>query len=420
MIPRGTPDIGWADLGFGLLRSCWPDNPAATQSRIETCWSSPRDTLACLSVRSGFDLLLQAVAWPVGSEVLVSAVTIPDMIALVEQHGLVPVPIDLDPETLAVDLDQLRQAIGPRTRAILVAHLFGSRMDLAPLVTIAREHSLFVIEDCAQAYDGLYRGNPGSDARMWSFGPIKTETALGGAIMQLNNPALLARLRRIMAAYPRQRRFQFARRVLLMAALKFLAQPRRFALFVAVCRLCHRDHDRLLYTAVRGFAGRDLLVRLRHQPSAPLLRLLERRLRHAGADRVAQRAAFARRMLAKLPEGVQLGRRAYRHAHWMIPIVSAAPETLVRVLQAHGFDATRVASSLICVAPTPARPDFDPERTRRWLSRIVYLPTYQQAPDHKLAQLGQIIREVETAHSEANPALEAAAAAHDVRVERTA
>ncbi|MBV9786555.1 MAG: DegT/DnrJ/EryC1/StrS aminotransferase family protein [Chloroflexi bacterium] len=309
MIPRGTPDIGWSDLAFGLLRSCWPDHPAATQSRIEQRWSSARDTLACLSVRSGFDLLLQAAAWPAGSKVLVSAVTIPDMIALLAQHGLVPVPIDLDPETLAVDLDQLRQAIGPGTRAILVAHLFGSRMDLAPLVAIAREHGLFVIEDCAQAYDGRYRGDPGSDARLWSFGPIKTQTALGGAIVQLNDPALLQRMRRIQSSYPRQRRSQFARRVLLMAALKFLARPRRFALFVALCRLRQRDHDRLLYTAVRGFAGRDLLARLRHQPCAPLLRLLERRLRHADAEHVTRRAAFARRMLAQLPEGVQLGRR---------------------------------------------------------------------------------------------------------------
>lgn len=411
MIPRGTPDIGWADLVFGLLRSVWPDDPAATQARIEGRWSGAHDTLVCLSVRSGLDLLLQAAAWPQGSEVLVSAVTIPDMITLVEQHGLVPVPIDLDPETLAVDLDQLRRAIGPRTRAILVAHLFGSRMLLAPLVAIAREYGLFVIEDCAQAYDAVYRGDPGSDARLWSFGPIKTQTALGGAIVQLNDADLLQRMRRIQSGYPRQRRLPFARRVLLMAALKFLARPARFALFVALCRLRKQDHDRLLYQAVRGFAGRDLLARLRQQPSAPLLRLLERRLLHADADRVARRAAFARRMLAQLPEQVQLGTRAHRHTHWVIPILSAAPDTLVRVLQAHGFDATRIASSLICVLSAPTRPQLDPVRTRRWLERIVYLPTYQPVPDRKLAQLAQIVREVEAARlaagAEAEPAAQA-------------
>lgn len=407
MIPRGTPDIGWADLVFGLLRSVWPADPAATQARIEGRWSGAQDTLACLSVRSGLDLLLQAAAWPQGSEVLVSAVTIPDMIALLAQHGLVPVPIDLDPETLAVDLDQLRQAIGPRTRAILVAHLFGSRMVLAPLLTIAREYGLFVIEDCAQAYDGVYRGDPGSDARLWSFGPIKTETALGGAIAQIDDARLLARMRRIQSGYPRQRRSAFARRALLMAALKFLARPRRFALFVALCRLQGRDHDRLLYTAVRGFAGRNLLARLRHQPSAPLLHLLERRLRHADADRVARRAAFARRILARLPEHVQIGARSQRHAHWVIPILSAAPDTLVRVLQAQGFDATRVASSLISVPPAATRPQFDPARTRCWLERIVYLPTYQPVPDHRLAQLARIVCEVEAARPQAEQLVEA-------------
>lgn len=401
MIPRGTPDIGWADLVFGLLRSFCPDDPAATQARIEGRWSGARDTLACLSVRSGLDLLLQAAAWPQGSEVLVSAVTIPDMITLLGQHGLVPVPIDLDPQTLAVDLDQLRRAIGPRTRAILVAHLFGSRMLLAPLVAIAREHGLFVLEDCAQAYDAAYRGDPGSDARLWSFGPIKTETALGGAIVQLNDPALLQRMRRIQSAYPRQRRVSFARRVLLMAVLKFLARPGRFALFVALCRLRKHDHDRLLYQAVRGFAVRDLLARLRQQPSAPLLRLLERRLLHADAERVARRAAFARRMLAQLPEHVQLGTQAHRHTHWVIPILSVAPDTLVHVLQAQGFDATRIASSLFCVPPAPTRPQCDPAPTRRWLERIVYLPTYQQVPDHTVERLGRIVREVEATRAQA-------------------
>ncbi|MBV9788817.1 MAG: hypothetical protein JOZ51_11620, partial [Chloroflexi bacterium] len=63
------------------------------------------------------------------------------------------------------------------------------------------------------------------------------------------------------------------------------------------------------------------------------------------------------------------------------------------------------------------RPDFDPEPTRRWLSQIVYLPTYQQVPDHKLVQLGQIIREVEVTHAASNAALAVAAAAHDDRSE---
>jgi perosamine synthetase len=397
MIPRGTPDIGWLDLGFGLLSGCRLDNPQMLQQRIESGWSSSRDTLVCLSVRSGFDLLLQATAWPHGSEVLVSAVTIPDMIMLLETHGLTPVPIDLDPATLSVDLDQLRRAISPRTRAILVAHLFGSRMRLAPVLAIARQHGLFVIEDCAQAYDGVYRGDPGSDARLWSFGPIKTLTALGGAIVHLNDPALLQSMRRLQARYPRQRRVPFLRRIMLVASLKFLARPRRFAIFVALCRLRKQDHDRLLYRAMRGFAGHNVLARLRQQPSVPLLHLLARRITRADPARVAARACAARRLLAHVPAAGRIGGCAEQHSHWMIPIISRAPDTLVGVLRTHGFDATRSASSLVCVAVAPSRPDLDPQRARRWLAQIVYLPTYRPLSGLMLERLSRIVHDVEAA-----------------------
>ena len=55
----------------------------------------------CLSVRSAWDLLLHVLAWPAGSEVIVSAITHPDMITILRAHGLVPVPVDVDLDTLA-------------------------------------------------------------------------------------------------------------------------------------------------------------------------------------------------------------------------------------------------------------------------------------------------------------------------------
>jgi dTDP-4-amino-4,6-dideoxygalactose transaminase len=395
MIPRGTPDIGWSDLGFGLLRWLWPARPDVVQAQIEARWSSSGAALACLSVRSGFDLLLQAVAWPRGSEVLVSAVTIPDMITLLEAHGLVPIPIDVEPATLAVDLDQLQRAIGPRTRALLVAHLFGSRMALAPLLEIARQHGLLVIEDCAQAYDGVYRGDPASDVRMFSFGPIKTMTALGGAIIHANDRELIERMRQAQTRYPRQQRRWFLRRLLLIAALKLLAQPRRLALFVALCRLRGRDYDQVLYRALRGFAGNDLLRRLRHQPPAPLLHLLLRRITHADPAHVARRAAFAERLLKRVPHHARLGDYALARAHWVVPIRSSDPDRLIRVLRGYGFDATRTASSMVCVAPSPVRPLHEPAQAQRWLAQVVYLPLYQPMPPQMFARLGQIICDLE-------------------------
>src|SRR5687768_1802064 len=98
MIPRGSPDLSWSDLAMGALALFRAGDHAALQSRAEAAWSSGDDTLACLSVRTGLDLLLQALALPRGSEVLVSAITIRDMVRILEHHGLVPVPLDVDPE----------------------------------------------------------------------------------------------------------------------------------------------------------------------------------------------------------------------------------------------------------------------------------------------------------------------------------
>ena len=76
-----------------------------------------------------------------------SALTIPDMVRVVEEHRLVAVPVDLDIDRMAPDLELLERAITPRTRAIVVAHLFGARIPLEPVLHIARRHGLRVIEE---------------------------------------------------------------------------------------------------------------------------------------------------------------------------------------------------------------------------------------------------------------------------------
>lgn len=387
MIPRGTPDIGWRDLlaalGYGLL----PDAPLA-EAAVAAAWAP--DAIACLSVRSGFDLLLQELALPHGSEVLVSAVTIPDMLQIVRHHGLTPVPVDLDPHTLAPDLRQLRERITPCTRAILIAHLFGSRVALDPFAAAAREHALLLFEDCAQAFDGgSYRGHPAADCSMWSFGPIKTATALGGALLRVRDPRLRERMRVRQQGYPRQRRSAFRGRVARFGLLKALARPWLYGPLIALCRLRGLDHDGLINGAVRSFGGAELIPRLRQRPSTPLLRLLGRRLRGYDPARIASRAAAGRHLAAQLGAITRPGQTAAHQTHWVFPILSADPEALVRLLWAHGVDATRKASSLAVVPPhgrvaAPAAATI--------LERLVYLPL-QTAPD--LARLAQIVTDFE-------------------------
>jgi dTDP-4-amino-4,6-dideoxygalactose transaminase len=124
MWSRKRFDIGWLDLIDGLAGCLAARDREKWQARVQQLWSSDGTSLACLSVRSAWDLFLSAARFPPGSEVLMSAVTIPDMATIVRHHGLTPVPLDLDFETMLPGAEQIRSATTPRTKAVLVAHLF--------------------------------------------------------------------------------------------------------------------------------------------------------------------------------------------------------------------------------------------------------------------------------------------------------
>lgn len=153
-------DIGWRDLGRALFAHNRRGDRAVVQANLEANWSRKQgDALACLSVRSGFDLLLEALELPAGSEVLFSAVTIAEMPQIAREHGLVAVPVDVCGCDYHLDLDSLAEAMSPRSRLLVVAHLFGARPPLDEVLEFARRHDLIVVEDCAQAWcDADWRG----------------------------------------------------------------------------------------------------------------------------------------------------------------------------------------------------------------------------------------------------------------------
>jgi dTDP-4-amino-4,6-dideoxygalactose transaminase len=121
---------------------------------------------------------------PRGSEIIVSQINIAPMFELIEHHGFQVVAASVDVETLQLDAREVAALITPRTRAILVAPLFGSRMNLEAIGDLAREHRLLLIEDGAQMFSGPnFRGSPAADVTFFSFGLLKTATTLGGAVV---------------------------------------------------------------------------------------------------------------------------------------------------------------------------------------------------------------------------------------------
>ncbi|HEV7918064.1 MAG TPA: DegT/DnrJ/EryC1/StrS family aminotransferase [Solirubrobacterales bacterium] len=104
-----------------------------------------------------------------GDEVIVPSVTWSTTVTPILQLGLVPVLVDIDAETLNMRPESVLEAIGPRTRAVMPVHLLGNPVDMSPLMEIAREHKLWVIEDTCESLGSEIAGK-----KVGSFGDFGT------------------------------------------------------------------------------------------------------------------------------------------------------------------------------------------------------------------------------------------------------
>jgi dTDP-4-amino-4,6-dideoxygalactose transaminase len=152
-------------------------------------------TLHCIALNSGTSALhLALLAAGIGpdDEVITVPFTFVASVAAIAYTGARPVLVDIDPQSFTMDVSAIEAAITPRTKAILVVHLYGQPADMDPIMDIARRHGLVVIEDAAQAHGAKYKGRlVGSigDMACFSFYPGKNLGAYGeGGAVTTGNP----------------------------------------------------------------------------------------------------------------------------------------------------------------------------------------------------------------------------------------
>jgi dTDP-4-amino-4,6-dideoxygalactose transaminase len=389
MILRARLDLSFADFAHGALACVLPASRERLEATVRAAFAPPQDALVCLSVRSGFDLLLGALALSPGDEVLFSAVTIPDLPRIARAHGLVPVPVDVNPQTLEPDARALQRCVSPRSRLLVVAHLFGTVVKLDAARAFAREHGLLFVEDCAQSYaPGRSAGSLESDVRMLSFGPIKTDTALGGGVLMVRDAALRARMEERHGHLPLQTRGTYAKRVLKYAFLQLLGREPLFAMLRGYARLRGTSHDAIIGRATRSFAGGELLERIRRRPSIPQLALLARRLTHPNLGRLRARATLGDEFARALPQAMRRpGAGVAEHTHWLFPVLVPRPDELKAFLWARGFDATRGTSSLAAVEVAPERPEVRAPHAVDIMEQLLFVPVYPEVPPSALRRL---------------------------------
>ncbi len=162
-------------------------------------WLGAKQCVAVSSGTTALHLALLGVGVQSGDEVITVANTCAPTIAAIRLCGATPVFVDVDPQTLMMDLNLIESACTDRTKVIVPVHLWGMCVDMDRLMSIAKSKRLKVVEDCAQAHGTLFKNTSVGlfgDAGCFSFYPTKNIGAFGdaGAIVS-NDESLLKTLK---------------------------------------------------------------------------------------------------------------------------------------------------------------------------------------------------------------------------------
>lgn len=142
---------------------------------------------ACNSCTAALHLSLVALGLKPGDEVITTPLTFCASVNAIIHAGCTPVLADVDPRTMNIDPDRIREKITDRTKAILPVHFAGRPCDMDAIMDLAREHDLKVVEDCAHAIETTYKGRHAGtfgDFGCFSFYVTKNVcTGEGGMVM---------------------------------------------------------------------------------------------------------------------------------------------------------------------------------------------------------------------------------------------
>jgi len=180
---------------------------AALEERIEVHWN----VAAAIAVNSGSSALrlaFEALRLEAGREVIVPALTFISTAYAASDAGLVPVFVDVDPQTLTIDPRAAQAAVTKKTAAVVPVHLYGQMADMLPLLDLADSHGLYVVEDAAQAHGATYACSSSSsgsayyagsmgDLGCFSLNGVKNMGGLGDGGMVTVSARLLARDRAV-------------------------------------------------------------------------------------------------------------------------------------------------------------------------------------------------------------------------------
>jgi perosamine synthetase len=203
MIPVNTPLLDGAESRY--LKECidtgWLSAEGGFVEQFERDFSARIGRAHCVAVSSGsaaLEVAVAALGLGPGDEVIMPTFTIISCAAAVLRAGATPIFVDSDPNTWNMAVDQIKPLVNHRTKAIMAVHTYGLPVDMEPLMSLANQHGLHVIEDAAEAHGLKYRGQAcGSfgDVSTFSFYANKLITTGEGGMVVTDDPAIAERCR---------------------------------------------------------------------------------------------------------------------------------------------------------------------------------------------------------------------------------
>lgn len=201
LIPVYQPSLSGNEKKYvnECLDSTWISSKGKFVNEFEKSFSEYTAVRHATSVSNGtvaLHLALITLGIGSGDEVIVPTLTYIASVNAIAYTGATPVFVDSLTDTWQIDPDDVRRKVTPQTKAIMAVHLYGHPCDMDQITEIAREHGLFVIEDCAEAFGSLYKGkHVGSfgDIATYSFFGNKTITTGEGGMVVTNDATLYER-----------------------------------------------------------------------------------------------------------------------------------------------------------------------------------------------------------------------------------
>jgi len=403
IVPRGQLDISFRDLMFAVwvfiyrIFSVYSNVNIRKkyEAKISDLWQgSGKTALVSLSIRSAFDLYLQARNFPPGSEIIMTSIQIEGMTRIaVEAHKLKIVVLDCLEDTLAPSIDSILKKISDRTVAIMIVHAFGAvgNLNIAELSEAIKRKDVDIIEDCAECFSGVSEDSEficdsSSDLAFFSFGTIKTCTALGGGITLIKDKSLATKMEQIQVQYVEVSNISFLFKV--MKTTLLLVICRNFYVFGGILYILQSmgaNYEAIITGSLRGFSTKDgsftkqLLQLVRRRISVVNLILLNRRLFKFDPDQITKRIQQCEEVVTLLdkyaPNIIVPGKRCLKHTFWLFPVMlKNNPDLVSRNLYYEGYDIPRGTSQLASLDKYGIAHISDCPNAAKLMKSILYLP----------------------------------------------